>query len=59
MGGIGRAAIDRKNRYAENSVKMLLNAGLVQGDNNKFNPKNNTTRAEAAQLIYNILKGEN
>ena len=51
--------MDLVSGYAENSVKMLLNAGLVQGDNNKFNPKNNTTRAEAAQLIYNILKGEN
>ena len=50
--------MDLVSGYAVNSVKMLLNAGLVQGDNNKFNPKNNTTRAEAAQLIYNILKGE-
>ena len=51
--------MDLVSGYAKNSVKMLLNAGIVQGDNNKFSPKNNTTRAEAAQLIYNILKGEN
>ena len=51
--------MDLVSGYAGNSVKMLLNSGIVQGENNKFNPKNNTTRAEAAQLIYNILKGEN
>lgn len=41
--------------YAANSVKILLNAGIMQGDNNKFYPKNNATRAEAAQLVFNIL----
>ena len=41
--------------YAANSVKILLNAGIMQGDNNKFHPTNNATRAEAAQLIFNII----
>lgn len=43
--------------WAVSSVRILQNAGIVKGDlNGRFNPKNELTRAEAAQIIYNILK---
>ena len=39
--------------YAVAAVDCLYNKGIVKGDeNNKFNPKNNSTRAEAAVMIY-------
>lgn len=42
--------------YALTAVMGLGNAGIVNGDSNmNFNPKNNLTRAEAAQLIYNFI----
>lgn len=46
--------------YAERSVRIMYNAGLIQGDGGRFYPKQIATRAEAAQMIYNILlkKGE-
>jgi len=52
---------DMKNvsGYALNSVKILLNAGIMQGDNNMFYPLKNATRAEAAQLIFNIINSIN
>ena len=44
--------------YAKNSVTMLYYNNLISGDGENFNPHSNATRAEAAQLIYNVLKGE-
>ena len=48
------ASIDE---YAKNSVKLLKNSGILNGDeNNLFNPKSNATRAEAAKIIYMISR---
>ena len=44
--------------YAQDAVSALASAKLLNGDNNLFNPHNNTTRAEASTIIYNILKYE-
>lgn len=43
--------------WAYTSVKILSDAKIIKGDENgNFNPDNSATRAEAAQLIYNLLK---
>lgn len=44
------------SEWAVDSVTALKAAGIVKGDlGNRFNPKNSLTRAEAAQIIYNVL----
>lgn len=48
---------DAISDYAKESVELLSSVGVINGDNNKnFNPKANATRAEAAKMIYGILK---
>ena len=43
--------------YAKESVERLALKGIVSGVGNKlFAPKLSVTRAEAAQIIYNVLK---
>lgn len=43
--------------YAIKAVKTLREQGIVKGDNmGNFNPSSNATRAEAAQIIYNMYK---
>ena len=45
------------SEYAKGPVSALNKAGVVNGvGNNKFNPKGNATRAEAAVIIYKVLK---
>lgn len=40
--------------YAKESMATLVSEGLINGSGNNINPRNNTTRAEAAVLLYNI-----
>lgn len=42
--------------YAIEAIRFFVNSRIVQGDNNKLAPKVQATRAESAQVIYNILK---
>ena len=43
--------------YAREAVYRLRNAGIINGDaDNKFNPKSYATRAEAAKVLYGIMK---
>ncbi len=43
--------------YAIKAVNTLREQGIVNGDNmGNFNPTSNATRAEAAQIIYNMYK---
>lgn len=45
--------------YAKESVNILAAAGLVNGTgDNRFEPKAKTTRAQAAQIIYNLIVTE-
>ena len=44
--------------YAKTAVSSLASGQLLNGSNGMFNPNNNTTRAEAATMIYNILTYE-
>lgn len=47
---------DNISQYAQTAVDVLSEKGIVNGiGNNTFAPKNNATRAEAAQIIYNVL----
>ena len=39
--------------WAVNAVSALVENGIVNGGNGKLNPKNNITREEFAQLLYN------
>lgn len=42
--------------WAKDGVNSLKKAGVVSGGGDgKFNPKNNLTRAEAAQMIFNVM----
>lgn len=53
---------DMKNisDYAYAAVSALAGEGIINGvGNNKFSPKSNTTRAEAAVLINAFMKGVN
>ena len=43
--------------YAKDSVKQLVKKGIISGvGNNLYSPKSNATRAQAAQMIYKVIK---
>lgn len=44
------------SQWAKDGVASLTLAGYVSGSNGLLNPKNNITRAEFAQIMYNLLK---
>ncbi|WP_438348519.1 S-layer homology domain-containing protein [Paenibacillus sp. FA6] len=41
--------------YAREALQALVERGVVTGTSNKLNPQELTTRAQAAQVIYNLL----
>ncbi|PLT47996.1 putative membrane protein [Paenibacillus pasadenensis] len=41
--------------YAQEALQALTRSGLVQGSGGKLEPKAPTTRAQAAQVLYNLL----
>ncbi len=41
--------------YAKDIMKLFVEAGIVGGDNKKLSPKADTSRAEAVQILYNLL----
>lgn len=41
--------------YAKHAVKLFVEAGVVSGDGERLNPKSNSTRAQTAQILYNLL----
>lgn len=41
--------------YASSSVKTLSKAGIINGSDGAFLPKNNASRAEAAQMLYKFF----
>ena len=44
------------SNYALDSIKTLFEAEIIKGnDNNQFKPKDETTRAEVAVIIYNLI----
>lgn len=47
---------DEISDYAQNAVGVLMEKGIVNGmDDGSFAPMQNSTRAQAAQLIYNLI----
>lgn len=45
--------------WAKDSVTIVYSKGYMQGNqNNQFDPTGALTRAQAAQLVYNLLQGE-
>lgn len=45
----------KKNHWASKAINTLSSHGIMVGDNNKFNPDKNITRAEAATIFNKIL----
>lgn len=49
---------DKISDYAKNAVQGMCSGGYINGrENGNFAPKELITRAEAAQLFYNVLTG--
>ncbi|SDY02164.1 S-layer homology domain-containing protein [Paenibacillus sp. CF384] len=44
--------------YAQEAAAALVEGGVVSGNNGKLSPKGVTTRAEVAQVLYNLLANE-
>lgn len=42
--------------YAEEALQALIASGIIEGNNGKLDPQGISTRAQAAQVIYNLLK---
>ncbi|NLL57582.1 MAG: S-layer homology domain-containing protein [Firmicutes bacterium] len=41
--------------WAKEAMMLLVKAGIVGGSNGKLTPQGTTTRAEMAQVLYNLL----
>lgn len=41
--------------YAQEAMNTLVKAGIISGNGGKLNPTGTTTRAEMAQVLYNLL----
>lgn len=41
--------------YAQEAMAFLVETGVVAGNNGKLSPTETTTRAQMAQVLYNIL----
>ena len=47
--------IEDISKYAVKAVRFFVEAGMVKGDGNNLRPQTNSTRAETAQIMYNLL----
>ncbi|WP_250277955.1 S-layer homology domain-containing protein [[Clostridium] colinum] len=45
----------KDNHWAKAHIDKLSTAGIINGDNGKFNPNGNTKRADATIMIVNLL----
>jgi hypothetical protein len=41
--------------YAKTAVEAFVSSGIVSGSNGKLNPSDSSTRAQMAQIIFNLL----
>jgi hypothetical protein len=46
---------DRIASWAKDAMKRLVETGIVSGDGGKLSPEETSTRAEMAQVLYNLL----
>jgi len=44
--------------YALDAMKLLVETGTISGSGGKLNPRGTTTRAEIAQVLYNLLSNQ-
>ncbi|MBP3966483.1 S-layer homology domain-containing protein [Paenibacillus lignilyticus] len=44
--------------YAQEAAETLVESGIVSGNNGKLSPQGVTTRAEVAQVLYNLLSSK-
>jgi hypothetical protein len=44
------------SEWARGEVYALVNAGYIQGSGGRLNPKSNISRAEFAQVMYNLIQ---
>lgn len=47
---------DKVATWAKDAVTLFVGTGTISGDGDKLNPIGTTTRAEMAQVLYNLLK---
>jgi hypothetical protein len=45
--------------WALDAMTYLVKAGIINGSDGSLLPESNTTRAEIAQVLYNLLAGTN
>lgn len=48
---------DDTSAYAAAAIEELARAGLISGAGGRLNARADSTRAECAQFIYNVLTG--
>ena len=48
--------LDEVSEYAKEAVDYLIEIGAITGSDGKFRPNDYITRAEAAQMIYSVIK---
>ncbi|MDY3927966.1 MAG: S-layer homology domain-containing protein [Clostridia bacterium] len=48
--------LDEVSEYAATAVNYLIEIGAITGSDGKFRPHDYITRAEAAQMIYSVIK---
>ena len=59
--GNGNKSLDEFNdsddiaNYAIDAIKLFVETGIVQGDGTNLMPKAISTRAETAQVLYNLI----
>ncbi|MFC5404394.1 S-layer homology domain-containing protein [Cohnella soli] len=41
--------------YAQEAIQSLVESGVISGSNDKLDPRSVTTRAQVAQVLYNLL----
>ncbi|MGG1635413.1 S-layer homology domain-containing protein [Paenibacillus sp. NRS-1760] len=46
---------DQIASYASDAFKALVEGGIITGNNSKLSPKDVSTRAQVAQVLYNLL----
>ncbi|MGI6084158.1 MAG: S-layer homology domain-containing protein [Acetivibrionales bacterium] len=47
--------VDEIHPYAREAIKLLVEAGTIVGNGGKLSPRETTTRAQMAQVIYQLL----
>jgi formate dehydrogenase maturation protein FdhE len=48
--------ISNVSNWATGEIYAMVNAGYIQGANGKLNPQSNISRAEFAQVMYNLMQ---